>query len=144
MAVVSIEDVARLASGLPEVSEGLRHGHRTWFVAGRAFAWERPFSKADIRRFGAETPPSGTIVAVAVADLDEKDATLAASSDAVFTIEHFKGYPAVLVQLDKVSPAELHDLVSDAWAASAPPRLAGELPPDEPGGPARSATAPDR
>ncbi len=127
--MVSIEDVARLAAGLPEVSEGLRYGRRTWFVAGRAFAWERPFSKADIKRFGDQTPPAGPILAVAVSDLDEKDAVLAASSDAVFTIEHFKGYPAVLLQLDEVSPTELHDLVSDAWLASAPPRLAGETPP---------------
>jgi hypothetical protein len=49
--VATLDDVARMAAELPEVTEGERHGNRTWFVGGKAFAWDRPFSKADIRRF---------------------------------------------------------------------------------------------
>ena len=44
--MAGLEDVERLVALLPEVSEGARYGHRTWLVAGKAFAWERPFSKA--------------------------------------------------------------------------------------------------
>jgi hypothetical protein len=42
--MVDFDEVARMASELPEVTERERHGNRTWFVAGKAFAWERPFS----------------------------------------------------------------------------------------------------
>ncbi len=41
------------------VVEGERYGNRAWSVSGKAFAWERPFSKADIRRFGDASPPDG-------------------------------------------------------------------------------------
>ena len=39
--MVSVDEAARMALDLPEVTEGERHGTRTWFVAGKAFAWER-------------------------------------------------------------------------------------------------------
>jgi hypothetical protein len=122
--MVSLEEVARLASELPEVTEGQRWGNRTWDVAGRTFAWERPYSKADIKRFGTETPPEGPIVAVKVEDLDEKEAVLAAGTRGVFTIEHFNGYAAVLIQLKAVPEKAFRELLLDAWLASAPPRLA--------------------
>jgi hypothetical protein len=122
--VVSIEEAARLASELPEVTEGERWGNRTWSVAGKAFAWERPFSKADIRRFGDTPPPDGPIFAVRVEDLGEKEAVLAAQPKAFFTIPHFDGYAAVLIQLTKVTKRALQDAIVDAWLACAPSNLA--------------------
>jgi hypothetical protein len=58
-----------------------------------------------------------------VEDLGEKEAVLAANPAAFFTIPHFNGYAAVLVQLDEVSDQALRDAVLDGWLATAPPRL---------------------
>lgn len=124
--MVSIEEVAQLALALPEVTEAERYGHRTWDVAGKTFAWERPFSKADIKRFGTETPPDGPIVAVRVEDLGEKEAVLAANLDGFFTIPHFDGYAAVLIHLKSVKKKPLRDALLDGWLACASPNLADQ------------------
>jgi hypothetical protein len=119
-----MDDVALMALELPEVTEGERHGHRTWSVAGKTFAWERPFSKADIKRFGGESPPAGPILAVSVEDLGEKEAVLAAHPGEFFTIPHFDGYPAVLIALREVSGKALREAMTDGWLVCAPPKLA--------------------
>jgi hypothetical protein len=122
--MLSVDDVASLALALPETAEGERHGHRTWMVASKVFAWERPFSKADLKRFGDLPAPEGPIVAVSVADLAEKDAVLAANPQAFFSTAHFEGYPAVLVELSKVTRKAMRTALVDGWLAAASPALA--------------------
>src|SRR5438270_6921113 len=124
--MATLDDAAAIAASLTEVTEGERYGNRTWAVGGKAFAWERPFSKADIRRFGDETPPDGPIVAVRVEDLHEKEAVLASHPKGFFTIPHFDGYAAVLIQLKKATKKPLREAIVDGWLACAPRRLAEE------------------
>ena len=122
--MATLDDVARYARALPEVTEDDRRGQRTWAVAGKTFAWERTFSKADLKRFGDETPPRDPIVAIRVDDLVEKEAILAADTKGVFTIPHFDGYAAILIELRTVGKRALKEAVTDGWLACASAGLA--------------------
>lgn len=115
-----------MALELPEAIEDERHGTRSWSVAGKGFAWERPFSKADLKRFGDVAPPVGPILAVRVEDIGEKEAVLAAQPKAFFTIPHFEGYAAVLIQLQVVTKRALREAIIDGWLVCAPTKLADE------------------
>lgn len=122
----SIADVEELVAALPDVEAGTSWGNRSWTVGGKVFAWERPYSKADIERFGDAVPPREPILAVRVEDLHDKAAVLAQESRGVFTIPHFDGYSAVLIELRTVGKRVLRELINDAWLAMAPTKLADE------------------
>ena len=117
---LTIEDVDAFATSLPGVAVAPRHGNRTWNVGGNVFAWHRKFSKADLARFGDETPPAGDILALRVESLDAKDALLAIAPPGFFTIPHFNGYAAVLVQLKKAKAKDVRAAIVDAHRCMTP------------------------
>lgn len=119
------EDVRRLALALPQATERDRRGTLMWEVGGKLFVWERPLRKSDLLALGADAP-DGPILGARVADLDAKDALLADDPAVFFTTPHFDGYPAVLVRLPEITVDELRELVTDAWFARAPKRVAAE------------------
>ncbi|SKC78168.1 MmcQ/YjbR family DNA-binding protein [Krasilnikoviella flava] len=121
--MVTLDDAARAAAALPDVTETTTFRNRAWAVSGRVFTWVRPFSKADLRRFGDDPVPDGPILAVVVDDLGEKEAVLAARPETL-TIPHLDGVAVVLVRLDAVDATALRELLVDAWLAKAPRSLA--------------------
>lgn len=124
---MTLDDAGAYASSLPGVTVGAKWGHRTWIVGTKGFAWQRPFSKADLKRFGDETPPAGDIFAVMVENLDAKDALLAMELPGFFTIPHFNGYAAVLIALREARAADVRAAILGAWRTVASPALQAKL-----------------
>jgi|SRR6185436_15142025 len=117
------DDVRRIALSLPETNERPSRGHAFWRVRDKGFTWERPLRDSDLRALG-DAAPQGPILGVRVEHLGAKDALLASEPDVCFTTPHFDGYPAVLVQLERIGVDELEELIVEAWLCRAPRRLA--------------------
>jgi hypothetical protein len=114
------DDIRAVTATLPETTES---SPREWRVRGKSLAWERPLRPADLQALGADAP-TGDILGVRVADVGVAQALVVDDPAAYFTTPHFAGYPAVLVRLDVIDPAELHELLRDAWLARVPKKLA--------------------
>jgi hypothetical protein len=118
------DDVRRIALALPETSERPSHGgNASWRVRDKGFVWERPLRPADLRELGDDAP-AGPILGARVEHLGAKEALLADDPNVFFTTPHFDGYPAVLIQLDKIPLEELEEVIAEAWLSRAPKRLA--------------------
>jgi hypothetical protein len=116
------DDVARTALGMPEASERLSRGSRQWRVKDKLFVWERPLRRSDLEALGASAP-TGPILGARVEHEMAKEALIADDPAVFFTTPHFKGYPAILVQLDKIDAEDLNEVIVEAWLCRAPPRL---------------------
>ena len=117
------DDVRAIALGLPETSEGVSRDLRHWRVKDKGFVWERPLRRADLEALG-DAVPDGPILGARVEHLVAKEALLADDPSVFFTTPHFDGYPAVLVRLERIGLADLHEVIVEAWLARAPKRLA--------------------
>jgi hypothetical protein len=117
-------DVRRIALALPgSAEETSSTGRSHWTVNGKLFTWERPLRRSDLAALG-DRAPKGPILGVYTADLELKEVLLASNPAIYFTTPHFDGYPAVLVQLEKIAASELKDVIVEAWLARAPKRAA--------------------
>jgi hypothetical protein len=116
------EDVARIALALPESEQRLARENRQWRVKEKLFVWERPLRAKEVEELG-EPAPQGPVLGARVEHLGAKQALLEDDPDVYFTTSHFEGSAAILVRLDRISPAELEETIVEAWLARAPKRL---------------------
>lgn len=126
------EDIDEICGSLPETELGTSWGDRpTWKVPrgdkGKGFVLYRMPHKT------AVDPDTGQmyddVVVIMTPTEVEKNALVEDRSTPFFTIDHFRGYSAVLVrqsQLGEISRQELVEVITDAWAAKAPKKLVRE------------------
>jgi hypothetical protein len=111
--------------GLPEVELGTSWGDNpTYKVRGKGFVMHRPPGRTALDPTGA---PYTDLLVIQVPGELEKRALVEDERLPFFTIDHFRGYLAVLVQqsrLGEVGRDELAEIITDAWLAKAPPALA--------------------
>lgn len=128
----SPEDIDVICGSLPEVELGISWGDRPTYkvprgVKGRGFVLYRAPHKTAI---DPETGEMFTdLLVIVVPDSDTKAAMVQDSSSPFFTIDHFNGYNAVLVQQSRIGEIERDELVeilTEAWACRAPKRLVRE------------------
>ena len=120
------QDVDDICLGLPEVELGTSWGDNpTYKVRGKGFLMHRPPGPTAI------DPATGErftdLLVITVPSELEKRALVEDDGSPFFTIDHFKGYNAVLVQqsrLGEVSREELAEIITDAWLTKAPKTLA--------------------
>jgi hypothetical protein len=122
------QDVDEICGALPETELTTSWGDRpTWKVPagpkGRGFVIHRPPHRNALDPATGE--PYEDLLVVNVADEGAKQA-LVDGDGPFFTIPHFDGYNAVLVQqsrLGEIGRDELEEVLTEAWATRAPRRL---------------------
>jgi hypothetical protein len=126
------EDVDAICTELPETELGTSWGDLpTWKVPrgekGKGFLLYRAPHKTAI------DPDTGEmyddLLVIITPTEVEKNALVEDPGTPFFTIPHFKGFNAVLVQqsrLGELDRDELAEIITDAWATRAPKRLVKE------------------
>jgi hypothetical protein len=103
------DDVVELASALPEVGVSTSYRTPALMVAGKTL----------MARLRTEAE-GGLMVRC---DLDEKEALLQSGDPAFFTTPHYDGHGSILVDLTRIEPDQLRELLEEAWRITAPARL---------------------
>jgi len=118
------QDIDTLALSLPEVAESTAWGARSFAVRGKNFIIFRTPSPDALDEAGERLTD---VVVFLVPTDDDKRALVLDGSTPFFSTDHFTRYRAVLLRLahiGRLSADELAEVVTDAWAAKAPKRVA--------------------
>lgn len=123
------DDIDAICRALPEVELGVSWGDRPTYKVprgdkGRGFLLYRRPHRTAIDPVTGEMYDD--LLVIRTRDEADKVALVEDGSTPFFTIEHFRGYNAVLVQesrLSEITVEELREVIEDAWRAVAPKRL---------------------
>ena len=127
-----VADVHAICSALPEVELGTSWGDRPTYLV-RQSPKPRGFVLVRAPRRDAIDPATGEeyqdLLVIRTPSAEDKVALVEADGP-FFTIDHFQGYNAVLVQqsrLGEITRDELAEVITDAWVATAPKKLVKEF-----------------
>ncbi len=126
------DDIDAICASLPETELGTSWGDRpTWKVPrggkGKGFLLHRAPHRTAVDPVTGEMYDD--LVVIQTPTEAEKQALVDDPDLPFFTIDHFRGHPAVLVQqsrIGEVDVEELREIITDAWARMAPKRLVRE------------------
>jgi hypothetical protein len=101
----TVRDAAR---ALPGVEDGVSYGTAALKVRGKLLVRLKEDGESFVLKI----------------DFDARDILMRAAPETFYITDHYRGYPAVLVRLATLDPAELPALLEQAWRGVAPKRLA--------------------
>ena len=121
-----MRDLDELTLAMPETTKDVSDdGRPSYHVHAKTFVFHRSQRPDAVDLDTGERLDD--VLVFHVEDLEEKEIRLADGRGIFFTTPHFNGYRAVLLripELARLDRDELQDLVSEAWLARAPKRLA--------------------
>lgn len=103
----TVATVRKIAFALPEVTETLCHGTPGFFVRKKLMLrmWE-----------DGET-------LVCKVSMEKREQLIDAAPDVFSYTDHYRNYPAVLINLNSVKESVLREMIEGAWRFVAPPKL---------------------
>lgn len=126
--MVTTRDVERVALSMPRAVKELRDDDRpAYLIDHKLFCFHRTQRKDALD--AATGQRLNDVLVFRVANEEMKAMWLAARPEVYFTTDHFNGHASILTRvpfLAEIDADELFELVSDAWLACAPKRLARE------------------
>ena len=100
--------VVAMAGELPAVEESTSYRTPSLKVAGKSFARLRTEAEGGL---------------MVLCPMAEKEALLASGDPAFYTTPHYDGYGSILIDLTRVDPEQLRELLEEAWRLKAPAKL---------------------
>ena len=120
--MANLDDVRRVAVGLPGSEERATTGGAAWFVRNKLYAWEChpwPSTPADIREILA----TELVLGVKVGDALDRLALVEMAPEVFLRATTSWGEPKVAFRMAGIDQDHLAELVTEAWRIQAPKYL---------------------